>query len=81
MEKDIDFIKYKLYHPYNEIIPFTTTNKLLELKTSDLFANGMPTEYINILGECSFQNSSRYYSARKQGIETGRMVSGIMLLK
>lgn len=54
---------------------------LWEANKQILLENGILTENIEILGECSFQNSSKYYSARKQGIETGRMVSGIMLLK
>lgn len=40
---------------------------------------GLKIENIEILGECSFQNSDKYYSARRDGINTGRMVSGIML--
>ena len=53
---------------------------LWEANNQILLENGVRTENIEILGECSFQNSRKYFSARKQGIETGRMVSGIMLL-
>ncbi len=35
---------------------------------------------IEIIGECSFTKSNSYFSARRDGTNTGRMVSGIMLL-
>lgn len=40
---------------------------------------GMKPENIEISSECSFKNSDKYFSARRNGINTGRMVSGIML--
>jgi len=40
---------------------------------------GLQSKNIEILGECSFTNKMKYFSARRDGIETGRMVSGIML--
>lgn len=52
---------------------------LWEANQQILLENGVNTENIEILRECSFQKSNKYYSARKEGIETGRMVSGIML--
>jgi polyphenol oxidase len=54
---------------------------LWEANKQILLENEILTENIEILGECSFQNNHKYFSARKSGIETGRMVSGIMLLK
>ncbi|MCA1760831.1 MAG: polyphenol oxidase family protein, partial [Bacteroidales bacterium] len=41
---------------------------------------GLIPENIEVLGECTFQHSEKYFSARREGIETGRLVSGIMLL-
>lgn len=41
---------------------------------------GIPIENIEVLAECSFQGSEKYFSARRDGIETGRMVSGIMMI-
>jgi polyphenol oxidase len=37
-------------------------------------------EKIEILGECTFQKSEKYFSARRDGLGTGRLVSGIMLI-
>ncbi|NOR74900.1 MAG: peptidoglycan editing factor PgeF, partial [Draconibacterium sp.] len=54
---------------------------LWEANRQILLENGVLSENIEILGECSFQNNEKYFSARKEGIDTGRMVSGIMLLK
>jgi YfiH family protein len=46
-----------------------------------LLESGLAEKNIEILGECSFTQTSKYFSARKEGMETGRMVSGIMLLR
>ena len=54
---------------------------LWEANRQILLANGVLYQNIEILGECSFQNNEKYFSARKEGIDTGRMVSGIMRLK
>lgn len=52
---------------------------LWEANKQLLMAAKVLPENIEVLGECSFQKSNKYFSARKEGIETGRMVSGIML--
>lgn len=44
-----------------------------------LIGCGLNPVNIEIVGECSFSDSEKYYSARKEGASTGRMVSGIML--
>ncbi len=54
---------------------------LWEANRQLLIETGVLSKNIEILGECSFQNSNKYFSARKEGIDTGRMVSGVMLLK
>ncbi len=54
---------------------------LWEANRQLLLKSGLLPENIEILGECSFQSNDKYFSARKDGIDTGRMVSGIMLLK
>ena len=46
-----------------------------------LNSTGIPDHNIEISGECSFSNPHKYFSARRNGIATGRMVSGIMLKK
>lgn len=45
-----------------------------------LMASGLKPENIEIAEECSFTDNDRYFSARKEGADTGRMVSGMMLL-
>jgi hypothetical protein len=53
---------------------------LWEANKQVLLKSGIQPKNIEILGECSFIETDKYYSARKEGIETGRMVSGIMIL-
>lgn len=52
---------------------------LWEANRQLLLGTGLLSKNIEVLGECSYQNSNKFYSARKEGIDTGRMVSGIML--
>lgn len=40
---------------------------------------GIPLTQIEIARECTFSNPQKYFSARREGINTGRMVTGIML--
>lgn len=54
---------------------------LWEANRQVLLAMGLKAKNIEVFGECSFTETEKYYSARKEGIETGRMVSGIMLLR
>lgn len=53
---------------------------LWEANRQVLLNAGLSEKNIQILAECSYLQSSKYYSARKEGVQTGRMVSGIMLL-
>jgi hypothetical protein len=53
---------------------------LWEANRQVLLENGLKENNIEILGECSFTETNKYFSARKEGIATGRMVSGIMIL-
>lgn len=53
---------------------------LWEANRQVLLENGLSEKNIEIFGECSFTENSKYFSARKEGIATGRMVSGIMIL-
>lgn len=52
---------------------------LWEANRQLLLACGLKSVNIEILGECSFLEKDKYYSARRDGIKTGRIVSGIML--
>jgi len=44
-----------------------------------LMQSGVPENQIEIAGICSFTNSNDFFSARKLGIKSGRMFSGVML--
>jgi len=67
-----------------KVIQLKSTGKnhvdLWEANRQVLLECGLLPENIEIHGECSFSENSKYFSARKEGAETGRMVSGIMLL-
>lgn len=68
--------------PVNEI--FSCRNNLLYLdlwKANKwlLMQSGIPKNQIEIARVCSFTHSDKYFSARKLGIKSGRMLSGIML--
>jgi len=52
---------------------------LWEANKQLLQTNNIPTDNIEVLGECSFELTDKYYSARREGVETGRMVSGLYL--
>jgi polyphenol oxidase len=45
-----------------------------------LLACGLEENHIEVIGECTFQQEGKYYSARREGMLTGRIVSGIMLI-
>jgi len=42
---------------------------------------GIPAENIEIAGLCTFTHPDRFFSARRLGIKSGRMLSGIMIKK
>lgn len=54
---------------------------LWEANKQLMVSSGIPVQNIEIAGECTFSNPHNYFSARKNGIATGRMVSGIMIKK
>ena len=53
---------------------------LWEANRQLLLECGLKDSNIELLAECSFTLDQKYYSARRDGADTGRMVSGIMLL-
>lgn len=53
---------------------------LWEANRQILLKNGLQHSHIEIAGKCSYSETNHFFSARKEGISTGRMVSGIMLL-
>lgn len=52
---------------------------LWEANRQILLNAGLKDSNLEIFGECSYKEGHKYYSARREGIDTGRMVSGIML--
>jgi len=52
---------------------------LWEANRQILITNGIQQKNIEISGECSFLLQEKYFSARRDGKETGRMVSGMFL--
>jgi YfiH family protein len=54
---------------------------LWEANRQILLQSGLKNKNIEIAGECSFTKAEKYFSARRDGVDTGRMVSGIMLLE
>jgi len=53
---------------------------LWEANRSVLIESGIAEANIEVLGLCSFEQADLFYSARREGIDTGRMVSGIRLM-
>lgn len=53
---------------------------LWEANQTVLIESGIPEENIEVMGLCSFEHADFFYSARREGIDTGRMVSGIRLV-
>jgi polyphenol oxidase len=52
---------------------------LWEANQTALMESGLLEENIEIMGLCSFEHADLFYSARRDGTDTGRMVSGIKL--
>jgi len=52
---------------------------LWEANRQLLLASGLSAKHIEMLEECSFLEENKYYSARREGVKTGRLVSGIMI--
>ncbi len=57
-----------------------TNFNLWEANRQLLLKSGVLSENIEVLGECSFLLKDKYFSARREGLKSGRMVSGILLI-
>lgn len=53
---------------------------LWKANQSLLIELGLRGENIEIMSLCSFEEKEKFFSARREGAQTGRMVTGIMLL-
>jgi len=68
--------------PVNEIFIRRDDKLYLDLWNANkwlLLQSGVPESQIEIAGICSFKQSDNFFSARKFGLKSGRMLSGIML--
>ena len=52
---------------------------LWELAKFQLVVHGIKTQNIEISGICTYENFADFYSARKEGFNTGRFCTGIVL--
>lgn len=53
---------------------------LPECNRRQLLAAGVPSEVIHVSDVCTYRQSDRYFSARRLGIHSGRIFTGIMLI-
>ena len=79
----INQVREKLTNYKQLLKPSIHPNKayfdLWEANRTLLTSTGVLPENIEIMGFCSFSHEDFFYSARRDGADTGRMVSGIML--
>ena len=52
---------------------------LWKANSLQLQGEGLVSANIEVAGMCTFSNEELFFSARRQGIKCGRMLSGIML--
>jgi uncharacterized protein, YfiH family len=72
------------YLDLSEIIAYNhNTSKahinLWEANRQQLIKAGLESANIEVAGICTYSNTNIFYSARRSGIGTGRMISGIMI--
>ena len=63
--------------------PDKVDKRLLDLWSANyqqLIKAGVPEEQIEVARICTFSDPDRFFSARRDGIKTGRLATGIMLL-
>lgn len=79
----VEAVKSSFSHSNALLKPSLTEGKafldLWEANRQALVEAGIAEENIEVMGLCSFEHADLFYSARREGITTGRMVSGIRL--
>ncbi len=68
----------------SEIVKIRNTSVYLDLwkaNEQSLLKAGIAAENIEVAGICTFTEHERFFSARRLGIKSGRLLSGIMLKK
>ena len=54
---------------------------LWEANRIELLNAGVPAEQIEVAGICTYIHHDEFFSARRLGIDSGRILSGIMIRK
>ena len=75
----VKLTRYKKGFIYNEDKSGRGYLDLQEFSRFQLINVGLDYHKIEIAGICTYDNNNDFYSARKEGFETGRFASGIML--
>ena len=52
---------------------------LPECNRRQLIASGLEAQYVNVSSVCTFQQADDYFSARRLGLNSGRIFTGIMI--
>jgi len=73
----------KQFHLNHAITPIKHSTKgllnLWEINHQILIDSGVPLEQIEVAGMCTYSNPDLFYSARRDGVNSGRLATGIML--
>ena len=69
----------KFFTLHSSLLPSKWHIDLPECNRQQLIATGVPPQAIKVSAVCTYQQSGRYFSARRLGIRSGRIFTGIML--
>lgn len=76
-----DCVLRQTYSAQGHLVPWAKPHvDLWQSNAMDLLEAGVELDHIDCTPVCTYQNESVLFSARRQGIETGRIVSAICLL-
>jgi YfiH family protein len=67
---------------YQPTIPAKADKRLIDLWSANyqqLINAGVPADQIEVAQMCTWSDSTRFFSARRDGLRTGRMATGIMI--
>lgn len=67
---------------YRMADPANTHKRLLDIRNANyhqLISSGVPPVHVEVAKNCTFSDPGRFFSARRDGQQTGRMATGIML--
>lgn len=69
----------EFYHATNPVKPDKRLLNLWNANYHQLIIVGVPDDQIEVARMCTWSDSSRFFSARRDGAKTGRMATGIMI--